>query len=71
MQSCFIVIIKILNIRIEPNAQHELQYLNSINIDGILNDEMHQWLHLAMIVYFQVADEIWDVLLFAEFVLIR
>ena len=71
MQSCFIVIIKILNIRIEPNAQHELQYLNSINIDGILNDEMHQWLHFAMVVYFQVSDEIWDVLLFAEFVLIR
>ena len=70
MQRRFIVIIKILNIGIESNAQHKLEYLNSINIDGILNDKMQQWLHFAMIIYFQVTDQIWNVLLFAEFVLI-
>ena len=40
MQRRFIVIIKILNIRIESNAKHKLQYLNGININGILNYEM-------------------------------
>ena len=44
MQCCLIIIIKILNIRIESNSKHKLQYLNSVNINGILNDEMQQWL---------------------------
>lgn len=70
MQRRFIVIIKILNIRIESNAKHKLQYLNSININSILNYEMQQWLHFAMIIYFQVTHQIWNVLLFAEFILI-
>jgi hypothetical protein len=70
MQRRFIVIIKILNIRIESNAKHKLQYLNGININGILNYEMQQWLHFTMVIYFQVTDQIWNVLLFAEFVLI-
>ena len=70
MQCCLIIIIKILNIRIKSNSKHKLQYLNSVNINGILNDEMQQWLQFATIIYFQVTNQIRDVLLFAEFVLI-